>query len=117
MDERRARQLVAGERRRIERALAELTGEEQATDSSRLDQAGEAAEAGAEIQLEMVDQAVAATLEDQLAAVVRAETRIAQGTFGLSIESGARIPDERLEAEPLAERTVEEQSRFEQTLR
>jgi DnaK suppressor protein len=63
----------------------------------------------------MVDQAVAAGLENELAAIVRAEARIAQGTYGLSVDSGARIPDERLEAEPLAERTVEEQSRLEQT--
>jgi RNA polymerase-binding transcription factor DksA len=63
----------------------------------------------------MVDQAVATTLQRELASVVRAETRIAQGTFGLSVESGARIPDDRLEAEPLAERTVEEQARFERT--
>jgi DnaK suppressor protein len=45
--------------------------------------------------------------------VVRAEARLAEGTFGLSVESGARIPDDRLEAEPLAERTVDEQARFE----
>jgi RNA polymerase-binding transcription factor len=115
MDEHRARALVARERRRIEAARAELAGEEQADDASRFDQPGEAAEAGTEIQHEMVDQAVEATLEDEFAAVVRAEARIAQGTFGLSIESGERIPDDRLEAEPLAERTVEEQSRLERS--
>ena len=65
----------------------------------------------------MTDQAVAATLEDELAAVVRAEARIAQGTFGLSVESGEPIPDDRLEAEPLAERTVEEQTRYERDQR
>jgi DnaK suppressor protein len=117
MDEQRARALVARERRRIEAALAELAGEEQAEDASRFDQTGESEEAGAEIQHEMVDQAVSATLQNELASVVRAETRIAQGTFGLSVESGARIPDDRLEAEPLAERTVEEQSRFERSQR
>ena len=63
----------------------------------------------------MVDDAVEVTLRSELAAVVRAEVRIAQGTFGLSVESGAPIPDDRLEAEPLAERTVEEQSLFERS--
>ena len=63
----------------------------------------------------MVDQAVAESLRNELAAVVRAEARIADGTYGISVESGERIPDERLEAEPLAERTVQEQSRFERT--
>lgn len=117
MDEQRARALVAGERRRIEAALAELAVEGSAEEASHLDQTGESAEAGSDLQQEMVDQAVVTGLEAELAAVVRAETRIADGTFGLSVESGARIPDDRLEAEPLAERTVEEQARFEQTQR
>ena len=117
MDEDRARTLVARERRRIEAALAELAGDEQADDASHEEQTGESSEAGAEVQHEMVDQAVAAALQTELAAVVRAEARIAAGTYGRSVESGAPIPDERLEAEPLAERTVEEQSRFERDQR
>jgi DnaK suppressor protein len=52
-------------------------------------------------------------LEDELAALERAEARLAAGTYGLSIESGEPIPDERLEANPLAERTVTEERRFE----
>ena len=117
MDDQRARDLVARERGRIEAALAQLAGEEQGEDASHFDQTGESSEAGAEIQHDLVDQALEATLRNQLASVVRAEERIAQGTFGLSIESGARIPDDRLEAEPLAERTVEEQSRYERSQR
>ena len=118
MDKDRARTaLVARERRRIEAALAELAGDEQVEDASHFDQTGEAHEAGSEIQHELVDQAVAAVLQAELASVVRAESRIEEGTFGLSIESGERIPDDRLEAEPLAERTVAEQSRFEQSER
>ena len=113
----RARELVARERSRIEAALVELAGAQVDEVASRLDQAGESSEAGAEIQHEMVDDALAATLQNELAAVVRAETRIAEGTFGLSVESGTQIPDDRLEAEPLAERTVDEQSMFEQTQR
>ena len=117
MDERRARELVAAERRRIEAALADLAGDERAEDASHFDQTGESDEAGAELQHEMVDQALAATLQEELAAVVRAEERIAEGTYGLSIESGVPIPDDRLEAEPLAERTVDEQARFERDQR
>lgn len=117
MDEQRARALVARERRRIEAALAELVGEEQGEDASHFDQTGESAEAGTEIQHELVDQAFEAALRNELASVVLAETRIASGTFGISVESGARIPDDRLEAEPLTERTVEEQARFERSQR
>ena len=117
MDEARARALVAAERRRIEAALGELAGDQVNEDASHLDQTGESSEAGADVQHAMVDDALAARLRNDLAAVSRAETRIAEGTFGLSIESGAPIPDDRLEAQPLAERTVEEQSRYERDQR
>ena len=69
------------------------------------------------VQHELVDEALVAALQDELAAVDRAEARIAEGTFGRSVESGLPIPDERLEAQPLAERTVEEQSEYERSQR
>ena len=48
-------------------------------------------------------------LQGQLAAVERAEARLAAGTYGLSVASGEPIPDARLEAIPTAELTVEEE--------
>ena len=51
-------------------------------------------------------------LRAELAAVERAEQRLADGKFGLSVESGEPIPDERLEAVPTAERTIAEQERY-----
>ena len=39
----------------------------------------------------------------------RAEARLAAGTYGLSVQSGEPIPDERLEVVPTAELTVEEE--------
>ena len=39
------------------------------------------------------------------------------GTYGRSVDSGAPIPDARLEVEPLAERTVEEQTLLESATR
>ena len=48
---------------------------------------------------------------EELAAVERAEARLAAGTFGLSIESGRPIPADRLQADPTAERTAEEAAR------
>jgi DnaK suppressor protein len=45
--------------------------------------------------------------------VERAEKRLAEGTYGLSVESGEPIPDGRLEIIPWAERTAEEQARYE----
>lgn len=51
-------------------------------------------------------------LQRSLAALERAEARLAAGTYGLSVESGDPIPDGRLEAVPTAERTIEEQERY-----
>jgi DnaK suppressor protein len=50
-------------------------------------------------------------LREKLDALDRAEARLADGTYGLSIDSGKPIPDERLEALPTAERTAEEEAR------
>jgi len=57
------------------------------------------------------DAGLAENLAEQLAALERAETRLAAGVYGLSTESGLPIPDERLEALPTAELTLEEQER------
>ncbi|MEZ5102419.1 MAG: hypothetical protein R3C15_21985 [Thermoleophilia bacterium] len=50
-------------------------------------------------------------LADQLRRVEAAEERLRDGRFGLSVESGEPIPDERLEEVPTAERTVAEEER------
>jgi len=72
----------------------------------------DAADLGTEVFEEELDEGLADELEARLAAVARAERRLADGTFGLSIESGEPIPDERLEAYPTAERTAAEQARY-----
>jgi DnaK suppressor protein len=51
-------------------------------------------------------------LQQELGAIERAERRIAEGTYGVSVESGEPIPDGRLEAVPWAERTAAEQARL-----
>ena len=40
------------------------------------------------------------------------EQRLAEGTYGLSVESGKPIPDGRLELIPWAERTADEQQKI-----
>jgi DnaK suppressor protein len=57
-----------------------------------------------------LDEGLADDRREQLKAVERAEARLAAGTYGLSVESGKPIPDERIEAVPTAERTVEEEA-------
>jgi DnaK suppressor protein len=110
MDDQQARELLAGERRRIEEALARLQGEPD-VDPSDLDRSP--ADQGSELFEEERDEGLAEPLQEKLEAIKRAEARLDEGTYGLSVESGAQIPDERLEAIPWAERTAEEQQRLE----
>lgn len=110
MDGERARELLARERQRIEQALADLA-DERADELSRIDQ--HLADQGSEMFERERDEGLAGRLRDELAAVVRAEERLANGTYGRSVDSGEPIPDARLEVVPWAERTVEEQARFE----
>ena len=58
------------------------------------------------------DEGRAEDLQRELESLERAEARLAEGTYGLSVESGEPIPDGRLEALPTAERTVDEQDRL-----
>jgi len=112
MDAQRARALLSQERRRIETALAQRLTDIAEENEVEVQQTGER-DNGLELQTEMIDFALEGDLQARLAAVERAEARLAAGTFGRSVESGALIPDERLEANPLAERTIEEQRRLE----
>lgn len=110
MEAERARELLTRERERLERALRDL---EPVRDDelSHVDQ--HQADAGSELFESERDAGIAARLREELAALERAERRLENGTYGLSVESGEPIPDARLEAMPLAERTVEEQARLE----
>ncbi len=108
MDPQRARELVAAERTRIERALSELD-RGGSDELSHVDQ--HPADEGSELFEQERDDGIADRLRQELLAVERAEKRLADGSYGFSIESGEPIPDARLEAVPTAERTVEEQAR------
>jgi DnaK suppressor protein len=111
MDQARARELLASQRQRIEDALADLAVREDEEELSHLDQ--HSADDAQFLADEEVQEGLAERLREELEAVERAERRLADGTYGLSIESGEPIPDERLEAIPWAERTAAEQERYE----
>ena len=105
MDADRARELLAAERQRIERELAGFGRDEGEPQDEDVDEGDQATD----LYQDELDESRETDLRDQLAAVERAEERLAAGTYGLSVESGQPIPDERLEARPTAELTVEEE--------
>jgi DnaK suppressor protein len=112
MDEARARELLTRERERIENSLGDLRrslGEE----IDEIDTATDPTDDAELIEEEQIDSALLEQLRNELDAVERAEARLREGGYGFSIESGEPIPDARLEAIPWAERTAEEQARFE----
>jgi DnaK suppressor protein len=103
MDPERARQRLAEERARIEEELARLRGEP-TTDTEQRDYGDQAAE----LDQSERDEAIREELEDTLAAIERAERRLEEGSYGVSVVSGEPIPDDRLELIPWADRLVGE---------
>ena len=107
MDPERARGLLAEERKRIEQALARLGHQDTGEPADDQDPANQATD----LYQDELDEGLADDLRRDLGAIERAEARLAAGTYGVSVESGEPIPDERLEAIPTAERTTEEEAR------
>src|SRR4029077_985700 len=109
MEPERARELLARERERIERELAALARDGALEGTDRHEPGDRDTE---DLYEDEVSVGRREDLRDALEAVSRAEGRIEAGTFGVSVESGEPIPDQRLEAVPTAERTVEEEERY-----
>ena len=109
IDEARARELLQAARERIESSLAS-SGRIRKSGHDEIDTATDPTEDGEVIEDEQVDAAVETQLRAELEAVERAEQRLADGTYGFSIDSGEPIPAGRLEAVPWAERTIEEEA-------
>jgi DnaK suppressor protein len=105
VDTARAKELLASERARIERALSRLGRQE----SGELSDDSDPADRATDLYQDELDEGLSNDLRDELAAVERAEARLANGTYGVSVESGKPIPDDRLEARPTAELTIEEE--------
>jgi DnaK suppressor protein len=109
VDPERARELLQHERVRIERALTILDREGPLEGSDRREPGDLDTE---DLYQDELDEGRRQELQTDLGALERAESRLKDGTYGLSIESGQPIPDARLEALPTAERTIEEEERF-----
>jgi DnaK suppressor protein len=107
MDADQARERLLAERAEVEDLLrdAESAGQQ---DRAAEDETGDVADAAQPLTAQGLDDAVADSLRDRLAALGRALQRLDDGSYGRSVRSGLPIPDERLEADPAAELTVEE---------
>ena|SRR5579863_2340668 len=110
MDGNRARALLDAERVRV-RALLEDTTAAAREDRAAANEPGDLTDPAERLTAEEGDDAIAAGLRERLAAIERADRRIEDGTFGYSVKSGEPIADERLEADPTAELTLEEAER------
>jgi DnaK suppressor protein len=109
MDAERARTLLKDERAEVEALLREISGSGDQDREAEQD-VGDSSDTADALESEGVDNAVESSLKARLEAVERAEQRLADGTYGISVRSGKPIPDERLEVAPTAELTVEEAS-------
>jgi DnaK suppressor protein len=109
MDQDRARSLLIAERDEVRSLLKET---EAAGQDDRVAEVESEAEDNADAALALTeegeDDALAESLRDRLEVIDRALHRLDNGTYGKSVRSGDPIPDERLEADPAAELTIEE---------
>jgi len=111
MDENRARSLLQAERAEVRGLLADA---QEAGQEDRLteDETGvDVSDPAQALTAQGMDDAIAESLRGRLDAIERALRRLDEGTYGRSVRSGVPIPDERLEADPAAELTVEEARR------
>jgi DnaK suppressor protein len=105
MDKDRAAELLTEAR---ERTLTELRRASRGDLEEEVDSAEDSASRAGELTEQMVGGALIQELRDRLAAIERAERRLAEGTYGRSVSSGEPIPDARLEVMPWADQTAKE---------
>jgi RNA polymerase-binding transcription factor len=109
MDQDRARSLLTAERDEVRRLLKVSQTDGQYDRVAEVDSEAEDQEdAALALTEEGEDDAIAESMQDRLDAIDRALHRLDEGTYGRSVRSGEPIPDERLEADPAAELTIEE---------
>jgi DnaK suppressor protein len=107
MEHANAKELLDAERLRLENLLGDMdvVGDD---DRTAANQPGDMYDSAEPLTKEGLDDSIVTELQERLAAIGRAERRLEDGTYGLSVRSGQPIPDERLEADPAAELTAEE---------
>jgi DnaK suppressor protein len=109
MDQDRARSLLIAERDEVQGLLKDAEASGQADRLSEVEGAeGDVSDAAQPLTAEGMDDAIAESLRSRLDAIERALQRLDAGTYGRSVRSGEPIRDERLEADPAAELTIDE---------
>jgi DnaK suppressor protein len=112
IDEERARELLKRERDRVEGGLRDLERLRKG-EIEEIEIATAPEDDAEQIHQGAIDDALEDRMRAQLEAIERAEGRLKDGSFGVSVEGGEPIPAGRLEAIPWAERTAEEQEGYE----
>ena len=107
MDIETARERLLEERLRVEELLGQVTTDGVDERVSALEQ-GDMTDSAGPLIAEQESDAVLEGLRARLDAIKRAQQRLDDGTYGRSIRSGRTIPDDRLEADPAAELTLDE---------
>jgi len=107
MEPAKAKELLDAERQRVDYLLAQVD-EAGADDRTAANQSGDMYDSAEPLTREGTDESIKQELQNRLAAIDRAERRLEDGTYGVSVRSGQPIPDDRLEVDPAAELTVEE---------
>jgi DnaK suppressor protein len=107
MDQREARARLTAERGEVEALIKDA--ESAARQGQEAEQeTGDVSDPAQPLTAEGEANAIAASLRERLTAIDRALRRLDDGTYGQSVRSGRPIPDERLDADPAAELTIEE---------
>ena len=102
---------IAGRRAGLKRAGAGML------DSELADYDQHPADEGTETHEQTLDETTEMMLHAEAEQVELALQRLAEGKYGICIDCGKEIPRERLEAIPESVRCIEDQARYEATLR
>ena len=108
MDQGVARERLTAERAEVSQLLKDTVSAGEQDREVEVDETGDYADAAQPLTSQGMDDAIAESLRERAAAIDRALQRLDEGTYGKSVLSGDPIPDERLDADPAAELTVEE---------
>jgi len=102
-----ARERLRDERLRIV-ALLNQSALDRSEERGSASEQGDMTDPAEPLVAEQEADAVSDGLRERLDAIERAEERLRDGSYGRSVRSGQPIPDDRLEADPAAELTVDE---------